>query len=65
MIEGRAEFRLKEKLKLMKEKLKWWNKVVFSWIGLFMENTINYLNNFDSSLVQNQGGIISNLVEGR
>lgn len=30
-----------------------------------MENSINDLNDFDSSLVLNQGGIISNLVKGR
>lgn len=38
--------------------------MVFGWINLNME-VANNLNNFDSSLVQNQGGIISNLVEGR
>lgn len=38
--------------------------MVFGWIDLNME-AANDLNDFDSLVVQNLGGIISNLVEGR
>ncbi|XP_058783622.1 uncharacterized protein LOC131658332 [Vicia villosa] len=39
-VEGRGDFVLKEKLHLLKERLKWWNKVVFGIIDLEVEEGV-------------------------
>lgn len=37
-VKGRRDFIFKEKLRILKERLKWWNKVVFGKIDLDMED---------------------------
>ncbi|CAK8535258.1 unnamed protein product [Lathyrus sativus] len=40
---GRGDYRLCEKLMRLKERLKWWNKNVFGWIDLGVENDVKML----------------------
>ncbi|XP_058776198.1 uncharacterized protein LOC131650510 [Vicia villosa] len=47
---GRGDFVLKEKLKLFKEKLKWWNKEVFGKFDLDMEGGVRDINIADEKL---------------
>lgn len=42
-IDGRKTFIMKEKLKQLKYKLKWWNKEVFRWIDLKVEEDVKDL----------------------
>ncbi|XP_058783145.1 uncharacterized protein LOC131657804 [Vicia villosa] len=50
-VEGRGDFILKEKLRLLKDKLRRWNKEVFGKIELEMEDGIRDLNIADERLV--------------
>ncbi|CAK8537008.1 unnamed protein product [Lathyrus sativus] len=43
-VEGRGDFVLKEKLKIFKDRLKWWNRVVFGKIDLEVEETVGDIN---------------------
>lgn len=49
-VEGRGDFILKEKLRLLKEKLRWWNKEVFGKVDLEVEEGVRDLNAADYSL---------------
>ncbi|XP_058783264.1 uncharacterized protein LOC131657935 [Vicia villosa] len=51
-IEGRGDFVLKEKLRLLKDKLKWWNKEVFGRIELEMEDGVQEMNLADEMLME-------------
>lgn len=44
VVEGGGDYILKEKLKLLKGRLKWWNKEVFRWLTLKIEDSISELN---------------------
>ncbi|XP_058769380.1 uncharacterized protein LOC131643223 [Vicia villosa] len=49
-VEGRGDFVLKEKLRLLKDRLKWWNKEVFGRIGLEVEKGARDINLGDDRL---------------
>ncbi|XP_058776799.1 uncharacterized protein LOC131651145 [Vicia villosa] len=51
-IEGRGDFVLKEKLRLLKDKLKWWIKEVFGRIELEMEDGVREMNFADEKLME-------------
>ncbi|XP_058784431.1 uncharacterized protein LOC131659235 [Vicia villosa] len=51
-IEGRGDFVLKEKLRLLKEKHKWWNKEVFGRIELEMGDGVREMNLADENLME-------------
>lgn len=42
-IKGRKYFAIKEKLKLLRERLRWWNKIIFGWIDLEVEDEVEEL----------------------
>lgn len=46
---------IKEKLKFLKERLKWWSKEVFGWLDLNIENIVEDLNALESGLSQGSG----------
>lgn len=41
---------IKEKLESLKEKLKSWNKEIFWWIGLLIDNKVKDLNDIEFSM---------------
>lgn len=45
---GRGDFVLKEKLRLLKVRLKWWNINIFGKIDLGMEEGVREMNEFDN-----------------
>lgn len=49
-ITGSKVFTLKEKLKRLRDKLRWWNKEVFGWIDLRVQGAVKDLNNIDNHL---------------
>ncbi|XP_058746998.1 uncharacterized protein LOC131619984 [Vicia villosa] len=49
-VEGRGDFVLKEKLRVLKEKLKWWNKNMFGKINLEVEENVRDINYGDDFL---------------
>lgn len=51
MVPGRGDFVLKEKLRLLKERLCWWNINVLGRIDLEIEESILNLNEADGLLV--------------
>lgn len=60
-VEGWKGYMLKEKKKLLKEKLKWWNKEVFGIIDLKIDKIVEDINALDNIVAE--GGQID--VEGR
>ncbi|XP_058765777.1 uncharacterized protein LOC131639291 [Vicia villosa] len=50
VVEGRGDFVLIEKLKRLKDRLKWWNEVVFGKIDLEVEECVKEVNKGDSYL---------------
>ncbi|XP_058775034.1 uncharacterized protein LOC131649281 [Vicia villosa] len=50
VVEGRSDFVLKEKFRILKGRLKWWNKEVFGRIDLEIEEEVSELNRWDSLL---------------
>lgn len=49
---GRKDFILKEKSKRSRGMLRWWNKKVFGWVDLRVEEPVKYLNNIDNHLAE-------------
>ncbi|XP_058784579.1 uncharacterized protein LOC131659399 [Vicia villosa] len=49
-VEGRGDFVLKEKLRILKERLRWWNKYVFGKINLEVEENVKAINFGDEFL---------------
>lgn len=47
VVHGRGNFVLKEKFCLIKEKLKWWNKFIFSKYDMEVEEGVSVLNDHD------------------
>lgn len=47
-VNGKKAYVIKEKMKLLKEKLRVWNKEVFGWVDLSIDNTVKGLNELDS-----------------
>ncbi|XP_058777150.1 uncharacterized protein LOC131651507 [Vicia villosa] len=64
-VEGRGDFVLKEKLKLLKSRLKWWNKVVFGKIYLEVEEKVREINYGDDCLEDILDGNHSDLLLNR
>lgn len=64
-VTGRGDFVLYEKLKSLKLKLKDWNKEVYCWIDLSIEEKVDEQHELDLFLVANVGGNISAAVEAR
>lgn len=64
-MEGRWNFRLCEKLKRLKARLRWWNKEIFGWVDRSVETHVINLNALDNLLIDNHGGSIGRLVEER
>lgn len=52
---GRGDFRLCEKLKMLKVGLRWWKRLVFGWVDLRVEELVGDLNDLDSLLVNIHG----------
>ncbi|XP_058775200.1 uncharacterized protein LOC131649456 [Vicia villosa] len=50
IVEGRSDFVLKEKFRILKGRLKWWNEEVFGKIDLEIEEEVTDLNRWDSLL---------------
>lgn len=48
---GRKYFIVKEKLKILRERLRWWNKEIFGWIGLQVEDKVEELNKLKKELL--------------
>lgn len=51
-VEGRASHIAKEKLKMLQEKLKWWNREVFSFKGLHIESLVKDMNEPEKMAVE-------------
>ncbi|XP_058768560.1 uncharacterized protein LOC131642301 [Vicia villosa] len=64
LIEGRGDFVLKEKLRLLKERLRWWNINVFGKIDLAVEEGVRILNEGDE-LVDEEDAAVSLLEADR
>ncbi|XP_058750108.1 uncharacterized protein LOC131623108 [Vicia villosa] len=58
-VEGRGDFVLKEKLKLLKDKLKRWNREVFGKINLDIEEDVNDINLADERLASTSFSLAS------
>lgn len=52
-VSGNKAFIIKEKLKLLKDKLRVWNKEVFGVVDLNIDKEVNELNSLDSILIEN------------
>ncbi|XP_058776636.1 uncharacterized protein LOC131650960 [Vicia villosa] len=64
-VNGSGEFILYEKLKRMKVCIRKWNREVFGWIDLCVEEKVESLNNLDNLLAEHHGEDISRLVDDR
>lgn len=47
-VSGNCAYVLKEKFKLLNQRLKWWNKEVFGWIDVKINNIVKELNELNS-----------------
>ncbi|XP_058749842.1 uncharacterized protein LOC131622827 [Vicia villosa] len=65
IVMGRGDFVLYEKLKSFKEKLKGWNKEVFGWVDLKMEEARDSINMLDMVIEDNMGGNNEVVVQAR
>ncbi|XP_058783058.1 uncharacterized protein LOC131657708 [Vicia villosa] len=65
VVEGRSDFVLKEKLQILKERLRWWNREVFGRIDLEVEDEVENINKRDSILEEDEVGDLINIVKGR
>lgn len=55
VLNGRGDFVMYEKLKRLKPSLRDWNREVFRWVDLRVEEKVKELNELDGSLVENNG----------
>ncbi|XP_058741846.1 uncharacterized protein LOC131614250 [Vicia villosa] len=65
VVEGRSDFVLKEKFRILKERLKWWNEEVFGRIDLEVEEEVANLNRWDSLLEEADDEGRDEIVRGR
>ncbi|XP_058741515.1 uncharacterized protein LOC131613893 [Vicia villosa] len=56
IVKGRGDFVLYEKLKRLRERLRVWNREVFGWIELKLEDASEKINVFDKVIGENMGG---------
>ncbi|XP_058767495.1 uncharacterized protein LOC131641210 [Vicia villosa] len=61
----KGDFVLYEKLKILRGKLRVWNREVFGWIDLKVEEEVDKMNELDRLMVDNLGGDIEDLVVER
>ncbi|XP_058787450.1 uncharacterized protein LOC131661827 [Vicia villosa] len=64
-VEGRGDFVLKEKLRLLKGRLNWWNKEVFGRIDLEIEEGVRDINCGDELLNEMEGDFQSEFLQNR
>ncbi|XP_058776602.1 uncharacterized protein LOC131650919 [Vicia villosa] len=64
-VRGKLGFVLKEKLFLLKNKIRLWNKEVFGIVDLEVNNFISSLNALDSLVANVEGGVIEDVMEAR
>ncbi|XP_058759068.1 uncharacterized protein LOC131632312 [Vicia villosa] len=59
--DGSCSYKIKEKFKLLKERLKWWNGEVFGWVNLKIEKAVEDMNfcNDQLQLVVDSEGVLS------
>lgn len=62
-VKGRGNFVKKEKLKRFKSMLRWWNKEVFCWIDLKVEDSVKEMNELENLLTEDNGDLFSDLVK--
>lgn len=63
-VDGGVSHVLKEKFKLLRERLRWWNKNVFGWVDLKIEERVNTLNDTEVGMERDPGKIlVSNLLK--
>lgn len=65
VVKGRGDFVMIEKLKLLKEKLRGWNRDAFGWVDTSIEDIVTDLNNFDKIMADNLGGNDHHLAENK
>lgn len=65
VVEGMSDFVLKEKFRLLKERLKWWNKEVFGRVDLEVEKEVRLVNKGDDFLEDDLVGAPKYLVSIR
>lgn len=59
-VKGKKAFILKEKLKLLKVRLRWWNLEVYGWMDLQLEKVVQKINHLEDKWPK---GIVTNYVE--
>ncbi|XP_058759232.1 uncharacterized protein LOC131632500 [Vicia villosa] len=64
-IDGRGDFILFEKLKLLKANIRIWNQEVFGWIDLKVSEEATKINVLDNLMLENFDGDIDSLVKAR
>lgn len=64
-VNERGDYILKKKLKALKGRLKWWNKDVFGWTGLKVEEAVTNLNRLDKECRVLGGGSNEDVVVRR
>ncbi|KAI5438061.1 hypothetical protein KIW84_023976 [Lathyrus oleraceus] len=58
MVDGGVAHVLKEKFKLLRERLRWWNKNVFGWVDLKIEERVNTLNDTEVGMERDSGKVL-------
>ncbi|XP_058725657.1 uncharacterized protein LOC131596949 [Vicia villosa] len=60
---GRGDFVLKEKLRILKEKLRWWNANIFGKFDLEVEENVRILNDGDEEVGEDDNGESNEVLE--
>lgn len=55
--QGSATYVLKEKFKMLRNRLRWWNKRVFIWVDLNIDEGVNTLNDVEAEMERDCGMI--------
>lgn len=50
-MEGKKYYVIKEKFRLLKERLKWWNNNVFGWVDLKIDDGVDSLNDLEKEMI--------------
>lgn len=64
-VEGRSDYIIKEKLKILKVSLRRWNKKVFGLYDLKVEEGVKEINNVDKVLLSSDENEVEELVDKR
>ncbi|XP_058777029.1 uncharacterized protein LOC131651377 [Vicia villosa] len=51
-VSGSCAFVIKEKLKVLRERLRWWNKTVFGWVDLSIDKAVTEINGCDDLVME-------------